>query len=773
MVAAMARPPSSPWFLPRGLLLLGLLVSTACAGQILKTDSFTSCGTRDTIKLDKVDIAFDKGTRQLTFAVKGSSLREQNVRAVLNVTAYGNPVFSNAFNPCDKATFVNGLCPVPSGDFAAQGAQQVPAKFADMIPAIAFEISDIAAQATLQLIAIDGGADAACIRSQVSNGKTAKVPAVPYIIAGIAAVALVASGLSSLGAVMSGGGSGGLGTASPSFGETCGWFQGMAMNGMFSVAYPPVYRSFSTNFAVSTGLIPWQGMLLSIDQFRAKTGGNLTEDSVEFLKNATLFFPDGSTATPGQALRFKRLLDEVVVLATRAIADNSNQTSASFQHAVKGIQAYAEKLAVPKSDVFMTVLLIVAIVVAAIVVGILLVKVVLEAWALFGSFPKSLAGFRKHYWGSIACTITSLILILYGIWVLYCIFQFVHGDSIAAKALAAVTLVLFTGILAFFTWKIWSTARQLKQAEGGADGLYYDKKIWVKYSLFYESYKKNYWWLFVPAIVYMFVKGAALAATDGSGLAQSVSQLVIEAVMLSLLLWSRPYERKSGNVINITIAVVRVLSAACILVFVEEFGVRQTTKTVAGVVLIAVQSALTGILAILIAWNAFNACCKVNPHRKRRKIMGKSHSTQHLPRPGAEHICSRRATEKLQRDKDDLTPLDARNTLLLDRAPHPGTAVHFSVHPLSTDHGRERTIARSDSSGKSYSSMQGFGSPYSGHAPTLSNDAARKLIDDAAPMGMQAPEPKTEPRDLERGQMGSAGSRLGHGRGAYGQVAWR
>jgi hypothetical protein len=112
--------------------------------------------------------------------------------------------------------------------------------------------------------------------------------------------------------------------------------------------------------------------------------------------------------------------------------------------------------------------------------------------------------------------------------------------------------------------------------------------------------------------------------------------------VLGLLIWNRPYERKSGNVINIFIQVVRALSVVCILVFVEELGISQTTQTVTGVVLIAVQSALTAVLAILIAVNAIIMCCKENPHRKRRKEL-----------------------EKL-RDLDNLTPLDARNSLLMD-----------------------------------------------------------------------------------------------------------
>ena len=145
-----------------------------------------------------------------------------------------------------------------------------------------------------------GGKKVACIQSQVSNGKTANVLAVQYVAAGVAGAALVLTGASAVSAALSGGAAsgGGAGTISPSFTEVFGWFQGMAMNGMLSVNYPPIYRSFAKNFAFSTGVIPWTGLQTSIDNFRAKTGGNLTEDNVAFLKNATLIFPDGSTNSP-------------------------------------------------------------------------------------------------------------------------------------------------------------------------------------------------------------------------------------------------------------------------------------------------------------------------------------------------------------------------------------------------------------------------------------------------------------------------------------------
>lgn len=517
---------------------------------------------------------------------------------------------------------------MPVGDFAAAGVQTIPDSYASMIPSIAFSVPDISAQANLKLITKDTKQTAACLTSVVSNGKTVSLPAVSYVAAGIAGAALALTGASAIGAAAAGAGTGGAGTISPSFTEVFTVFQGFAMNGMMSTNLPPVYRSFSKNFAFSGGIIPWRAMQTSIDSFRNATGGNLTTESVAYLDNATLNYAGDTTSVTKRSLNLMQLMvRDTLSTSTNASTTTANSTSttSSIEEKVSGIKAYAEQLSVPSANTFMTVLLIVACVIAAIAVGILFFKVILETWALFGSFPKSLTGFRKHYWGSMGRAIVQLILLLYSVWTLYCIFQFTHGDSWAAKTLAGVTLALFTAVLGFFIFKIWNTARKLKQHEGDVAGLYEKKETWMKYSIFYDSYKKDFWWVFIPIIVYMFAKGCVLAAADGHGLSQTIGQLVIEMLMLGLLIWNRPFERRSGNIINIFIQVVRALSVICILVFVEELGIGATTQTVTGVVLVAVQSTLTGVLAILIVANALIMCFKENPHRKRRKEAGKLH----------------------------------------------------------------------------------------------------------------------------------------------------
>jgi hypothetical protein len=560
------------------------------------------------------------------------------------------------------------------------------------------------------------------VESTVGNGKTLNMPLISYVAAGIAAAALALSAVSALAA----GGQPGATSSSPQFGEVIMWFQGMAMNGMLDVPYPQVYRSFTTNFAFSTGLVPWGSMQNAIDSFRKSTGGNLTDASYPYLRNnVTLLYNQGNDSSSSSGGLFRRAMDTAVLFARDGIDANVGGQSASIgngdggntttsgnakdQKFVSGIQAYVEQLSIPSENTFMTLLLIWAIVVAALIVGVLLIKVVLEGWSMIGKLPKSLESWRRRYWWRLAKSITNLILLLYGMWTLYCIYQFTNGDSWAAKVLAAVTLGLFTLVLAGFTWRIWSKAKQYKKMDGDVSRLYEDKETWIKYSLFYDSYKKNYWLFFLPTIVYMFAKGCIIAGGNGHGLTQAAGQLAVEALMLILLLWTRPYQLRSGRWINIFIHVVRVASVVCILVFVEELGISQTTKTVTGVVLIVVQSVLTAVLAILIAVNALIVCIKENPHRKKRKD-----------------------AEKFNRDLDNLTPLDARNSLLMEPMAQHNTAYKGAavpaVGPFTDSKGRYDPVRPAS---PTHTDTSGFT-----RAPRFQREESRdNLVSSAASMG--------------------------------------
>lgn len=290
----------------------------------------------------------------------------------------------------------------------------MPPEFASQIPSIAFQVPDLDGMARLELIGSDN-TTAACVQSVINNGKTANQPSVSYVTAGMAAAALAISAISALGAAGSGSSAAG---PSPNFGDVMFWFQNVAMNGMLSVDYPPVYRAFAKNFSWSTGLVQWAQMQKSIDDFRSKSGGNLTDNSVEFLMNATLVYTREGVNMVKNAKRsnIDWGMGTLVVRENINITQGGNNTDSGgdnkVMHYVSGIQAYIEQLKIPSANAFMTVLLMFAIVIAAIAVCILLFKVILEVWALFASFPKRLTGFRKRYWGFLAGTIVRIVSIL-------------------------------------------------------------------------------------------------------------------------------------------------------------------------------------------------------------------------------------------------------------------------------------------------------------------------------------------------------------------------
>ena len=276
---------------------------------------------------------------------------------------------------------------VPGGSFSAQGSLQIPSEYLNQIPSIVYSVPDLDGVATIKLIADDTGKDVACVQSGVSNGKTTNIPAVTYVAAGVAGAALILAGLSALGSVGgAGGGAGGHGPLQPSLATILGWLQSMSMDGMASVNYPSVYRSFAKNFAFSTGLIPWSSMQIAIDDFRAATGGNLTDASVQYLQNVSLAFTNGQSNTVTFA---KRSID----LVARAVNTTVNGTGSAGNsggqatHIVYGLGAYVEQLLIPQANAFMTALLIFALLVGALTCSILFVKVILEVTTATHSPP--------------------------------------------------------------------------------------------------------------------------------------------------------------------------------------------------------------------------------------------------------------------------------------------------------------------------------------------------------------------------------------------------
>lgn len=575
------------------LVSLVSLLGLASAADILKLSDFQDCAADADIKLNSVDVEYDASTRSIDFSIDGTSTKSEKVRAVLNVQAYGKQVYTKEFNPCDASTSVPGLCPVPVGRFSGSSKQTIPEEYADKIPSIAYSMPDIALTATLELKRIDDDSNAGCVVADLSNGKSLSTAGVTYAAVGIVGGALLISGAASLVSAFQGGVNepGEQISSSPSFTTMVGWFQTIATTGMISVQYPQIYQGFTTRFAFSTGLIDWAPMQNSIDNYRAKTGGTVVEKVAQ------------NTTAAASRLMIRQDQQVIVGNVTKAL----------------GMEKFMQETGIAKENVFMTIFLFTMIIIALIVVLILLFKVILEAWALFGNFPRGLTGFRKHYWGSIFRTVVMLINLIFPIWVLYSIYQFQANDAWGPTILAAVSLAIFTGILGFFIVRIWVTARKQIKIHGSVARLFEDKEMWIKYSLFYDNLKRDTWWFFAVYLFYGITRMTFLGALQGKGLAQTISILTIDILMLIVMCFLRPFEHRTENIVHILIQVVRAVSIGCVLVFVDALKVERSTQTIVGLVLVIVTAVLTVLLVLLMLFNGIYQCVKSNPHRKRRK----------------------------------------------------------------------------------------------------------------------------------------------------------
>jgi len=174
---------------------------------------------------------------------------------------------------------------------------------------------------TLEVIT-DDGIVTACLTAIITNGNTVAQTSVTAVTVGIAGSALLLSGVASLGPHA--------GFHGVHFVDVMNWFNFVAYSGMYSVNYPPIYRSFSKNFGWSTGLVTWQGMQDSIDNFRAKTGGNLTDMNQQYLKNSTLVY-------------------EASKMRKRDTDANTSNSTGGTDHFVSGVAAFAESLDIPSA----------------------------------------------------------------------------------------------------------------------------------------------------------------------------------------------------------------------------------------------------------------------------------------------------------------------------------------------------------------------------------------------------------------------------------------
>ncbi|QNP96644.1 Flavin carrier protein 2 [Yarrowia lipolytica] len=653
------------------LTLLACVCSFVQADDNLHSTGAYPCSDQDSpLSVSNFSFIFDRNSGNVTYNVSGHSNIEVSLEAHITVVAYGQQVLDQSVNLCEEG--VTELCPIRPGPVQASAMYAVPEKYTRGIATIAYKIPDLEGLITIQLYNADTGENLGCFRTEISNGNSTQTDSVKYVTMGIIAAALAAAAASSAGGgggaggAGSGGGGAGGGTGAaagahgaapaaaqgpaggfhaPGFVELFNSVQGIATAGMMSVNYPSVYSSFSQNVGWSVGIISWDGLQHQIDEFRNSTGGNLKKSSLTQLKQATLIRQNQTNGAMygGSLMNNETITERMVQLFTREDTNGTDTNgTATFSMGmgggghtptsngepqktgvslVQGLKAYVEELSIPSTNTFMTVLVWFCIIMAAAITLIMTVKLALEVYCRwYKPLGKDLENFRRRYWIHLGSTIVRVVLVLYGLGVLYCCFQFKQNDSWAATVLAAITLALMTLTLLALTARIFFLALYASREKGGLEYLF-SHKPWIrKYGLFYDQFQVKYWWCFVVFIAASFGRNAFLALGYGHGMVQVVGQLVIDCIVFIFVCWVKPFNTKMGNWINIAIAVIRIISMVLILTFTVELNLTKISTTGTGLALIIVQAILFCSLTILIFANFIYGFVITRKLKKKKKL---------------------------------------------------------------------------------------------------------------------------------------------------------
>jgi len=595
----------------RPALLLSALAATlpgAAGEQMLTSTSLNSCQPDSQFTASLFNVVYTPNNNSAAINVVATSSIEGHVIFDINVVAYGYSIIEQSVNPCDVK--LAGLCPMTAGKIPLKFNLDVDPSAKDQIPGIAYTFPDLDATVRVVLRDRDSGKSLACVEADVSNGKTVNLLAVKWVLAIIAGLVLCSS------AVLNGlGHSNAAAHIASGALSLFGFFQAQAIIGMTSVHLPPVVQSWTQDFQWSMGIINVNFLQDIFTWYQRATGGSpatifdsLTTVSVQVEKRAF-------NALPATAVDIYRRSAALVPRATTALVKRNNIKTGSGSFIVYGIQRVAFRANIETTNLFLTGLVFYCLLVVFTIAGVAAFKGYCELaakkkWMKADTFLE----FRNGWLTILKGILFRLTLIGYPQMTILCLWEFTQVDSPAEIVLAIFFLVGMTATLGWAAFKVIRIARRsVVMHRNPAYILFSDPHALNKWGFLYVQFRASAYYFVIPVLGYTFVKSLFIAFAQGSGTAQAIGFLLIEAAALIAVSVLRPWMDKSTNSFNISICVVNFINAIFLLIFSDVFDQPALVNGVIGLILFFLNAIFATILLIMVIVSTTLVFYRKNP----------------------------------------------------------------------------------------------------------------------------------------------------------------
>ncbi|KAK8069550.1 hypothetical protein PG994_006166 [Apiospora phragmitis] len=557
--------------------LASVLPGTATAEPMLTSNSLNSCQEDSSFTASLFHVVFTPNNNSASVNIVATSSVEGHVVFDFAISAYGYEIMRKTINPCD--TKLAGLCPMTAGKIPLKFNIPVDAAAIKQVPSIAYNFPDLDATVRVFLNMTDGktdkGPSVACVEADVSNGKTVDLVGVKWILAVIAGLALVSSAV---------------------------------INGL---GHSNAAAHIASDFQWSMGIIKVGFMQDIFTWYQRATGGN---PSTIFDSLTTVSVQVEKRGLPETAMNVFRRTASMMPKAT-ALMRRANVQTGSGSYIVYGIQRVAFKAGIETTNLFMTGLtffclfvLITALSVAA-----------FKGWCELAAKQKWIKGdtfleFRNGWLTVLKGILFRLTLIGYPQMSILCLWEFTQVDSPAEVVLAVFFFFGMTATLGWAASKVIRIARRsVAMHRNPAYILFSDPQALNKWGFLYIQFRASAYYFIIPVVAYTLVKSMFIAFAQGSGTAQAVGFLLIEAIALIGASVLRPWMDKSTNSFNIAICVINFINAIFLLIFSDVFNQPPLVNGVIGLILFFFNAIFALVLLLVVIATTIIVFVRNNP----------------------------------------------------------------------------------------------------------------------------------------------------------------
>lgn len=582
---------------------LFFLVTVTAKVQELGTTALQTCMANSTVSATTFNVVYTPINKTLTFDIQAISTTTGDLAITAEVWVYGFKAVTKIINPCDSS--LTQLCPIQAGNIDISGNTVVSSDIISAVPGIAYTIPDIDAFVQIYIRNTDG-VELACLRADISNGRSVDVEGVAWITACIAAVALlvslVVSGLSHPNAAAH------VATNAVSLFM---YFQGQAIVGMLAIDFPPIVKSWTQNFQWSMGVIHVRWMQSVFTWYIKSSGGT-----------PSTLLDSGVTTTV--ILQKRTLISKAQQLAKRAISINPT----TKVETLTGIDRVAYRADIEVTNLFINCLCWFFILLGVAAAALLLFRAVVHQLARRGKLaPDKFVEFRQGWKVVLKGMIYRLILICYPAMCVLCLWELAERHSAGCVVLAIVVWLTLTGLLGYAAFRVIRLARRsLDLHKNAAYILFSDPKQLSRWGFLYVQFRAAVYWFVVPLLGYYFLKGAFAGLGQGSQIFQSFAIFVLELAYFAAVVFIRPFMDRRTNAFNIAIVSVNLFNAVLMLFFTPAFGIRTKVSGVMGLLFFIVNAAFATILLIMIICSCCYALFAKNPDVRYQRMKDERNS---------------------------------------------------------------------------------------------------------------------------------------------------